>query len=47
MLNTMDPIGRDELSYLEFYNCCYSSTAIYLPWSSHNTMDPIGQNVYK
>ena len=37
MLNTVDPIGRGELSYLEFYNCCYSSTAIFLgaliiPW---------------
>ena len=37
MLNAVDPIGRGELSYLEFYNCCYSSTAICLgaliiPW---------------
>ena len=32
MLNTVDPIGRGELSYLaiEFYNFCYSSTAISL-----------------
>ena len=30
MLNTVDPIGRSELSDLEFYNCCYSSTAICL-----------------
>ena len=26
MLNTVDSIGQGELSYLEFYNCCYSST---------------------
>ena len=39
MLNAVDPIGRGELSYLEFYNCCYSSTAIclraliiHVPW---------------
>ena len=39
MLNTVDPIGRGELSYLE-------TVAIIVqlfPWSSHNTMDPIGQ----
>ena len=46
MLNTVDPNGRGELSYLEFYNCCYSSIYSYLPWSSHNNiMDPIGQNL--
>ena len=28
MLNTVDPIGWGELSYLEFYNYYYSSTAI-------------------
>ena len=23
MLNTVDPIGQGELSYLELYDCCY------------------------
>ena len=34
-----------ETSYLEVYNRCYSSIYSYLPWSSHNTMNPIGQNL--
>ena len=47
MLNTVDPIGRGELpvSYLEFYNCCYSSRAICLGALIIITMDPIGQNL--
>ena len=38
MLNTVDPIGRGELSYLAFYNSCYNSStaiclgALIIPW---------------
>ena len=37
ILKTVDPIGQDELSYLEFYNGCYGRDAtclevIAIPW---------------
>ena len=38
---TVDKLSKSvdkNLSYLEFYNCCYGVQDI-----CHNTMDPIGQ----
>ena len=43
MINTVDSIGRGELSYTTV--AIVVATAICLNWSSHNTMDPIGQNL--
>ena len=34
-----------ETSYLEVYNCCYSSTALCLGALIIPCMDPIGQNL--
>ena len=45
MLNTVDPIGQGELTYLEFYNYCYSSKAICVGALIIITMDPGSQNL--